>query len=212
MVAEWVLNPGHGANSVETSWTFQLQNPRRLAKVETPLWTIPSRFRIDWGIPDETSKHVRTLLYCLGEEADAVLASTHPTEEEKKSYDSAVTQRIYVVKGLKTDLLGLPAITALNLAVRVDANNERSCHNQEKIPKTFYRTWEPRRRVWHYSCNLLPKTCPTPIAQESTTRVETDGGNGGYIKGGPIHRVVCWNGGGAKTEQIHTDVCWSETS
>ena len=35
-------------------------------------------------------KQVNTLLYCLGEEADAVLASTHATEEEKKSYDSVL--------------------------------------------------------------------------------------------------------------------------
>ena len=56
MMAEWALNLGHGANSVETSWTFQLQNYRWLAKLETLFWTIPSRFRIDWGIPNETSK------------------------------------------------------------------------------------------------------------------------------------------------------------
>ena len=32
-----------------------------------------------------------------------------------------VKQRVFVVNGLKTNLLGLPAITALSLAVRTDA-------------------------------------------------------------------------------------------
>ena len=35
-------------------------------------------------------------------------------------------QTVYVVSGLKTNLLGLPAITALNLATRVDATTETS--------------------------------------------------------------------------------------
>ena len=38
--------------------------------------------------------------------------------------NNTTTQTVYVVSGLKTNLLGLPAITALNLATRVDATTE----------------------------------------------------------------------------------------
>jgi len=38
--------------------------------------------------------------------------------------NNTATQTVYVVNGLKTNLLGLPAITALNLATRVDTTTE----------------------------------------------------------------------------------------
>ena len=49
------------------------------------------QFRVASGLIEESpTKQVNTLLYCLGEEAYPVLASTHATEEEKKSYDSVL--------------------------------------------------------------------------------------------------------------------------
>ena len=43
-------------------------------------------------------------------------------------------QLVYVVDGLKTNLLGLPTITALNLAARIDALTGVS---EQGIPKQF---------------------------------------------------------------------------
>ena len=47
-------------------------------------------------------------------------------------------QNIYVVEGLKINLLGLPAITALNLAVRVDATESTTpTSTKTEIEKQF---------------------------------------------------------------------------
>ena len=45
-------------------------------------------------------------------------------------------QQVCVIKGLKTNLLGLPAITALNLAARVDSANCKT-NNHQRFPKVF---------------------------------------------------------------------------
>ena len=45
------------------------------------------------------------------------------------------TQQVYVVEGLQNNLLGLPAITSLNLAARVDAAGDTPI--QERFPVVF---------------------------------------------------------------------------
>ena len=45
-------------------------------------------------------------------------------------------QKVCVIKGLQTNLLGLPAITALNLAARVDSANCKT-NNHQRLPKVF---------------------------------------------------------------------------
>ena len=48
------------------------------------------QFREASSLDESTqTKQVSTLLYCLGEEAEAVLASTNTSEEERKQYDSS---------------------------------------------------------------------------------------------------------------------------
>lgn len=49
------------------------------------------QFRVASGlVNDDAVKQVNTLLYCVGEEAEAVLTSTNVTEEERKVYDTVV--------------------------------------------------------------------------------------------------------------------------
>ncbi len=49
------------------------------------------QFRVASGLSAEGAlKQVNTLLYCLGEEADAVLTSTHATEDDRKSYETVM--------------------------------------------------------------------------------------------------------------------------
>ena len=47
--------------------------------------------------------------------------------------EQSVCSTIYVVKGLKTNLLGVPAITALNIVARVDTIDEGSIESQKEI-------------------------------------------------------------------------------
>jgi hypothetical protein len=51
------------------------------------------QFREASGLSEGTAtKQIGTLLYCLGEEADAVLSSTNPTAEERTNYDSVLAK------------------------------------------------------------------------------------------------------------------------
>jgi len=49
----------------------------------------------------------------------------------------SVQQPIFVVKGLKANLLGLPAITGLNLAVRVDHTTDAKIEIIQRYPSVF---------------------------------------------------------------------------
>lgn len=49
------------------------------------------QFRVASGLGDEgDTKQVSTLLYCLGEEAEAVLASTNAMADKRKVYDTII--------------------------------------------------------------------------------------------------------------------------
>ena len=59
-----------------------------------PRWTRRfEQFRVASGLAgDDAAKQISTLLYCLGEEAEAVLTSTNPTDEEQQSYDAVIAK------------------------------------------------------------------------------------------------------------------------
>ncbi len=49
------------------------------------------QFRSASGLSDRSeAQQTNTLLYCLGEEAESVLSSSNPTEEEMKKYDTVL--------------------------------------------------------------------------------------------------------------------------
>ena len=48
------------------------------------------QFRVASGLAAATVKQVNTLLYCIGEEAEAVLTFTNVTAEERRVYDTVI--------------------------------------------------------------------------------------------------------------------------
>jgi len=56
--------------------------------------TVVEQFRLSSGLSEDKSeaKQISTLLYCLGEEAESVLASTHTTTEERQKYETVVAK------------------------------------------------------------------------------------------------------------------------
>ena len=51
------------------------------------------QYRVASGLVDENAKkQASTLLYCLGEQAETVLASTNITEEQRKVYDTVISK------------------------------------------------------------------------------------------------------------------------
>ena len=76
--------------------------------------------------------------------------------------DKEARQNVFVVEGLKTNLLGLPSISALNLAVRVDSTSTDPPSEPEteqtvcrKFPKVFQGLATLERRIT-FSFNLTP--------------------------------------------------------
>ncbi len=56
--------------------------------------------------------------------------------------DYSSTQPIYVVRGLKSNLLGLPAIKSLHLLHRVDSTRSDQVDFRQRFPRCF-KDWEP---------------------------------------------------------------------
>ena len=52
--------------------------------------------------------------------------------------NKSMVQPVFAVSGLKSNLLGLPAITALNLAASLDATTEAKSDIREKFPSVFH--------------------------------------------------------------------------
>ena len=51
------------------------------------------QFRVESGLVDESAKkQASTLLHCLREEAETVLASTNITDEQRKVYDTVINK------------------------------------------------------------------------------------------------------------------------
>jgi len=49
------------------------------------------QFRLASGLDSEPDcKQVSTLMYCLGEDANSVLTSTNPTDDDRKKYDTVI--------------------------------------------------------------------------------------------------------------------------
>jgi len=62
---------------------------------EWPQWLRRfEQFRFASGLSEEKSKakKISTVLYCLGEEAESVLASTHIATEERQKYETVVAK------------------------------------------------------------------------------------------------------------------------
>ena len=69
--------------------SFNLRNPD-----DWPRWKRRfEQYRVASGLSDDSpEKQVNTLLYCLGEQAEAVLTSTNTSAEDRKMYDTVITK------------------------------------------------------------------------------------------------------------------------
>ena len=72
---------------------------------------------------------------------------------------ASVRQQIFIVQGLKSGLLGLPAIAALNLAVQVDTTT-RDTELKEKFPTVFHGLGNLREA---YEIKLKPDAKPRAL-------------------------------------------------
>ena len=69
--------------------SFNFRNPD-----DWPRWKRRfEQYRVASGLSDDSpEKQVNTLLYCLGEQAEAVLTSTNTSAEDRKLYDTVITK------------------------------------------------------------------------------------------------------------------------
>ena len=76
-------------HNLAPSDSFNFRNPD-----DWPRWKRRfEQYRVASGLSDDSpEKQVNTLLYCLGEQAEAVLTSTNTSAEDRKVYDTVITK------------------------------------------------------------------------------------------------------------------------
>ena len=123
-------------------------------------------------------------------------------------------QTVYMVKELSKTLLGLPPITALSLAVRVDAMKEDD-NIQEKFAPVFrglgnmgeLRIPNQAETRPTTSCSLHVEECTIATTQKSPARAGKDGVYLCYLQGGQAYNLVRRNGCSTKDEWLHKNLC-----
>ena len=106
------------------------------------------------------------------------LKSTGQFMGKLSSKNTTVTQRVYMIQGLKTNLLGLPAITALGLAV--NAVEEMSANKVRKESPTVFQglenledTYEIQLKAGATPYSLFtPRHVPIPLRPKVQAELE----------------------------------------
>ena len=120
-------------------------------------------------------------------------------------------QQLYVIKGLRTNLLGLQANTALNLAARVDTTIHSDITSL--YPSLFQGLGSLGKP---YEIKLTPNPIPHAIytprkvplhtQRKGPSRIEPDGVNGNNLKSRRSLKLVCWNGCYTQKELVSPDL------
>ena len=118
------------------------------------------------------------------------------------------SQPVYVVDGLKTNLLGLPTITALNLAARIDALTGVS---EQDIPKQFPLLFKGLGNLGEeYHIQLKPEAKPFGIytprhvplpLRDKVQKARQNGIFRGNLTSRPANTVVHGHGGRTQEKQ-----------
>ena len=123
-------------------------------------------------------------------------------------------QKIYVVEGLKKNLLGLPAMTQLQLVCRVDSTELSGHPIAQQFPTVFKGLGTIGNELYHQTqrkiCSLFP-VCATQCSHSPATKGQ--GGTGengktrGNLKGPNPNSIVLWNGGCTQEIRCSTNMC-----
>ena len=134
--------------------------------------------------------------------------------QEQFTYQGKQTiQSVYVINTLKRNLLGLPTITALNLAVRVEAIMQcTNCAVADKFPSIFQGLGNFGES---YTIRLKPGEKPhaiyTPrhvaMPLRSKVKQELDRIESMNVQSRRAYSLVCWYGGCAKKDWDHQNMC-----
>ena len=89
------------------------------------------QFRVASGLANnDASKQISTLLYCIGEKAEALLLSTNITEDERKVYDTVIVELDAFLKVRRNIIFERASlIEEINLKVNQQKSISWSCTN-----------------------------------------------------------------------------------
>ena len=129
--------------------------------------------------------------------------------------DVVTKQPIFVVDGLKTNLLGLPAISALNLVVRLDATVEGPNNTQamviQKYPSVFQglgnlgEEYEIKLKDGAKPYSLMaPRHIALPLRPKVKEELSI---SGRHIQSGQTDTMVCRDSRGAKEGRSNPNLC-----
>ena len=124
-----------------------------------------------------------------------------------KYKDKCTNQEVYVIKGLNHNLLGLPAIEALQLVAMVDTVQDETALIKEKFPSLFKglgsisTEYTIRLKPGEKTiCIIYCSESPNPAKREGPGRVTTDARPWSDLQSGPLHPMVRRHGGGTKED------------
>ena len=106
---------------------FNFRNPN-----DWPRWMRRfEQFRVASGLAnDDASKQISTLLYCMGEKAEALLLSTNITEVERKVYDTVIEELDAFLKVRRNIIFERPSLIGeIDLKVNQQNSISWSCTN-----------------------------------------------------------------------------------
>ena len=127
-------------------------------------------------------------------------------------------QQVFVIQGLKNNLLGLPAIKTLHLAIRVDAMEMDKAMPNE-IKQKFSMLFQGLGNLGEeFTIRLKPNATPypsqhsTPLTSTSGRGASTHGVHGGDLQGQRTNPLVCRHGCDAKKIGKSSNLCGPKTT
>ena len=123
--------------------------------------------------------------------------------------DRETQDDVFVIKGLRQPLVGRPAITSLNLLLRVEPVSKNSGLNKETVIKQFPKLFRELGTLkGAYQIKLIPNAVPfvlttpcrvpIPLLPKFKAELKTNGTTWSHLQDRGTNVLVCWDGGGTK--------------
>ena len=135
-------------------------------------------------------------------------------------HDDRETQDyVFVINGLRQPLVGRPAITSLNLLIRMEPVTKTSGLNKEAVIKQFSKLFRGLGTLkGAYQIKLIPNGLPfvlitsscisTPLQPKVKTElVKMNGAARSHLQDRGTNFLVRWDGSGTKGRWQHKDMC-----
>jgi len=177
------------------------------------LYAIRTSQEASWSATLHIRSHEVPFKIDMGAEITAISDKVYkdinqPTLQRLRKFQD--TTQIFVIKNLKHNLLGLPAITALDLAARLDS------YGTKLFLVCVPRAWQPGRAINNQASGELhsiwPRAIPLPLLSKVQTELTKMEAQGVISKGQPVNTMVHRNGCSTQEVWSNQNMCGPQAS